>query len=84
VLTSQEALLTSLYMALLCHCASVRTGDVRDAVLGGAQSLDEVARCTGAATGCGGCAEAICEAMAHEMMKPSYVHVRRQETVNAR
>jgi bacterioferritin-associated ferredoxin len=84
VLQAEQYVLTSPYMALLCHCASVRSVNVVDAVRAGAQSLDDVTRLTGAAGNCGGCRDAVCEVMALEIMKPSHVPVRiRQETVHA-
>jgi NAD(P)H-nitrite reductase large subunit len=77
-------LLTSLNMAVLCHCESVRTGDVLRAVRSGAQSLADVQAATGAALKCGGCTEAVCDAIVCELLvdKSSIIRTH-QETAHA-
>ncbi len=44
---------------LVCLCKAVSDRDVARAIAGGARSVAEVARCTGAGTACGACREAI-------------------------
>lgn len=42
---------------IVCECLQVTNGDIRNAVYDGASSLEEVQEITGAATGCGACAD---------------------------
>jgi len=44
---------------LVCLCKVVSDRDIRRAVADGATSVKQVAKCTGAGTGCGACREAI-------------------------
>ncbi len=44
---------------IVCLCKAVTDRDVARAIDGGARTVDEVTRCTGAGTGCGACREAI-------------------------
>ncbi|MCC8409170.1 nitrite reductase large subunit NirB [Mucilaginibacter sp. UR6-1] len=41
--------------ALICSCEAVSKGNICGAVNDGALTIDEVKKCTGAGTGCGGC-----------------------------
>lgn len=52
------------YLVILCHCAVVSDRDVHACVEGGARSVSDVLRRTGAAGHCGGCALAV-RACAH-------------------
>ncbi|MBM4359322.1 MAG: (2Fe-2S)-binding protein [Deltaproteobacteria bacterium] len=49
---------------LVCICKAVSDRDVHRAIAEGARSVDEVARCTGAGTGCGVCRESLACAVA--------------------
>lgn len=42
---------------ICCNCHNVSYGKIYDAVKAGARSADEVAKKTGASTGCGKCRE---------------------------
>ena len=44
---------------LVCLCKAVSDRDVAQAIADGARSVDDVARCTGAGTGCGACRESL-------------------------
>lgn len=44
---------------VICHCKNVDYITIRKAMIAGARTLDEIKEMTGAATGCGRCAEAI-------------------------
>jgi bacterioferritin-associated ferredoxin len=44
---------------MICHCNGVSDRTVRNAVLAGADTLDQVARACGAGRDCGGCVDAI-------------------------
>ncbi len=44
---------------LVCLCKVVSDKDIRRAIDDGATSVKQVAKCTGAGTGCGACREAI-------------------------
>ncbi|HSC88636.1 MAG TPA: (2Fe-2S)-binding protein [Polyangiaceae bacterium] len=46
---------------LICHCRAVHDRKIREQVLGGAQTVGQVGRATGAGTCCGGCVPAIRE-----------------------
>jgi len=40
---------------IICHCKQVSYGDIRQAMVGGARTIEEIQEITGAGTGCGGC-----------------------------
>ena len=44
---------------IICHCKNVSYIDIRKAMIKGARTLEEVKEMTGAATGCGRCADEI-------------------------
>ena len=44
---------------VICHCKNVDYITIRKAMIQGARTLDEIKAMTGAATGCGKCAEEI-------------------------
>ncbi|MGL4228869.1 MAG: (2Fe-2S)-binding protein [Tannerellaceae bacterium] len=44
---------------IICYCKYVSYADIRQAMVAGARTLDEVADATGAGTGCGRCVSAI-------------------------
>lgn len=44
---------------IICHCKNVDYIAIRKAMIAGARTLDEVKEMTGAATGCGRCADEI-------------------------
>ena len=44
---------------IICHCKNVSYIDIRKAMIKGARTLDEIKEMTGAATGCGRCADEI-------------------------
>jgi NAD(P)H-nitrite reductase large subunit len=44
---------------IICLCRAVTDGAVAEAIGQGCRSLEEVARCTGAGTGCGTCRASI-------------------------
>jgi bacterioferritin-associated ferredoxin len=48
---------------MICHCNGISDRTVRNAVLDGADDLDQVARACGAGRDCGGCTEAIEEVL---------------------
>ena len=52
---------------LVCVCKAVSDRDVAKAIADGAESVDDVTRCTRAGSGCGACRESIQDAidMAH-------------------
>jgi len=52
---------------LVCHCRAKSDHEIRRAVRNGAVTLHEVSRACGAASGCGGCAEAVHEIIASEL-----------------
>ena len=45
---------------LVCHCFAVFEGSVREAVSGGATTVDDISSTTGAGGGCGGCHPSLC------------------------
>ncbi|MDX1459769.1 MAG: bacterioferritin-associated ferredoxin [Xanthomonadales bacterium] len=51
----------------ICLCHAVTDSDIREAVIGGATDLRELAAETGCATGCGSCLESACEVL-HEAL----------------
>jgi bacterioferritin-associated ferredoxin len=57
---------------IVCHCRVVSSGDIEDAVRGGARTVSAVCRVTGAAQQCGTCVfsvrQVVCE---HESYEPS-------------
>jgi bacterioferritin-associated ferredoxin len=52
---------------IVCHCRVTSDREIRRAVRNGAVTLHEVARACGAASACGGCAEAVHEVIAAEL-----------------
>ncbi|TXL62070.1 (2Fe-2S)-binding protein [Aeromicrobium terrae] len=40
---------------IVCHCGVVTSGDIAEAMIGGARTVGEVCRRTGAAQSCGTC-----------------------------
>lgn len=44
---------------VVCICKAVSDRDVARAISEGARSVDEVAQCTGAGTGCGACRDSL-------------------------
>ena len=44
---------------VVCYCQNITNGMIKDAVDGGADTLEEVQEVTGAGTVCGGCVENI-------------------------
>ena len=52
---------------IVCHCNATTDREIRRAVRNGASSLREVSRSCGAASGCGGCAEAVLEIISSEL-----------------
>ena len=44
---------------IICHCKNIDCITIRKAMIQGARTLDEIKEMTGAATGCGKCAEEI-------------------------
>ena len=44
---------------IICHCKNIDYITIRKAMIQGARTLDEIKEMTGAATGCGKCAEEI-------------------------
>ena len=52
---------------IVCVCKAVSERDIRRAVAGGCDSVEEIARCTGATTGCGTCTRKVrCALAEHE------------------
>lgn len=43
----------------VCSCFGTTVGDIKNAVLSGANTLDEVAEITGASTACGMCTDEV-------------------------
>jgi bacterioferritin-associated ferredoxin len=52
---------------IICHCRSATDREIRRAVREGATSLRDVGATCGAASACGGCAEAVLEIIATEL-----------------
>jgi bacterioferritin-associated ferredoxin len=52
---------------IVCHCRLATDREIRRAVREGATSLHEVGASCGAASGCGGCAEAVLDIIAAEL-----------------
>jgi bacterioferritin-associated ferredoxin len=52
---------------IVCHCRAATDREIRRAVREGAATLREVGSRCGAASGCGGCAEAVIEIIAAEL-----------------
>jgi bacterioferritin-associated ferredoxin len=52
---------------IVCHCRATSDREIRRAVRNGAVTLHEVSRACGAASGCGGCAEAVHEIIVSEL-----------------
>ena len=52
---------------IVCHCRSATDREIRRAVRDGASTLRDVGSRCGAASGCGGCAEAVIEIIAAEL-----------------
>lgn len=52
---------------IVCHCRATTDREIRRSVRTGAVTLHEVSRACGAASGCGGCAEAVHEVIASEL-----------------
>lgn len=52
---------------IVCHCRATSDREIRRAVRNGAVDLHQVSRVCGAASGCGGCAEAVHEIIAAEL-----------------
>jgi bacterioferritin-associated ferredoxin len=46
---------------LVCHCHGINDRKIKEALLGGARTVGQIARATMAGTCCGGCAPAIRE-----------------------
>jgi bacterioferritin-associated ferredoxin len=52
---------------IICHCRSATDREIRRAVRDGATSLRDVSSQCGAASGCGGCTEAVLEIIETEL-----------------
>jgi bacterioferritin-associated ferredoxin len=52
---------------IVCHCRFATDREIRRAVREGATSLREVGATCGAASGCGGCVDAVLEIIATEL-----------------
>lgn len=52
---------------IVCHCRCATDREIRRAVREGATSLHEVGSRCGAASGCGGCADAVVEIISAEL-----------------
>jgi bacterioferritin-associated ferredoxin len=52
---------------IVCHCRATTDREIRRSIRNGAVTLREVSRACGAASGCGGCAEAVHEVIASEL-----------------
>lgn len=52
---------------IICHCRATSDREIRRAVRNGAVTIHEVSRACGAASGCGGCAEAVHEVITSEL-----------------
>ena len=48
---------------IVCVCKAVSDRAIARAIAEGAQSVDDVARCTGAGTGCGACRHSVQQAL---------------------
>ena len=53
--------------AMICSCESVSKGDICNAVIDGAETVDKLKSCTKAGTGCGGCVPMVKDLMVHTM-----------------
>lgn len=53
----------------ICLCNGVSEASIRDAVAGGARTLQDLSACLGVATGCGGCALLV-EEILDELLGP--------------
>ena len=49
---------------IVCLCKGVSDRDIASAIEGGASSVDEIAACTGAGTGCGRCRKGLARSVA--------------------
>jgi bacterioferritin-associated ferredoxin len=49
---------------LVCHCLGVSDREIREAVLDGANTVDQVEERCGAGGGCGGCRELVSDVIA--------------------
>lgn len=67
---------------IFCHCSVVTDRDLRARVDGGATSVGEVLRATGAGAQCGGCTPAI-RACVRRMLREDQSVVTYQEVWNA-
>jgi bacterioferritin-associated ferredoxin len=67
---------------IVCHCRATSDREIRRAVRNGAVTLHEVSRACGAATGCGGCADAVHELITAELgaFEPRAVEIDRSAT----
>jgi bacterioferritin-associated ferredoxin len=65
-------------VALICHCEAIRERTIVKAIRHGASSLADVRAMCGAATGCQGCVDAVCELLDRHVpaMSPSTLAVR--------
>ena len=54
----------------VCLCTGATERDVRDAIAGGACTVEEVARCTDAGTHCGSCVSTIAALLEREEHPP--------------
>ena len=52
---------------IVCHCRATSDREIRRSVRNGAVTLHEVSRACGAASGCGGCAQAVHDVIASEL-----------------
>lgn len=52
---------------IVCHCRATSDREIRRRVRNGAVTLREVSSACGAATGCGGCADAVEEVIVSEL-----------------
>ncbi|MBW3615927.1 MAG: (2Fe-2S)-binding protein [Actinobacteria bacterium] len=58
----------------ICHCRAVTDATIEAAITSGASTIDEVARCCGAGSRCGGCWPAL-QAMLSGQPLPSYAGI---------
>jgi bacterioferritin-associated ferredoxin len=58
----------------VCLCNGVTERDVRAAVEAGAETVDEVAYCTGAGKGCGTCVRTIAAMIGQDLPEPAAAH----------
>jgi len=56
---------------IICVCKAVGERALREAIRGGARSIAELARETGASTDCGTCTEHLIELLAEELAPPA-------------